>query len=129
MVHFDESEVREIEIDDRNYPELLKTIKNHRKPSVFVEICHRMGKLLLFLEAEKQRSKHSRSQTESAKCSLNTDIQSSLDLPMVAILLRLMGHSQQAATLSVSFRADSNHSKVIQRNLLKNLRCGRDSPF
>ena len=29
MEHFDESEVREIEISDRNYPELLKTI---RKP-------------------------------------------------------------------------------------------------
>ena len=29
--HFDESEVREIEIDDRNYPELLKAIKNAPK--------------------------------------------------------------------------------------------------
>ena len=29
--HFDESEVREIEIDDRNYPELLKKIKNPPK--------------------------------------------------------------------------------------------------
>ena len=28
MEHFDESEVREIEIDDRDYPELLKKIKN-----------------------------------------------------------------------------------------------------
>ena len=29
--HFDESEVREIEIDDRNYPELLKRIKKPPK--------------------------------------------------------------------------------------------------
>ena len=29
--HFDESEVREIEIDDRNYPELLKSIKKPPK--------------------------------------------------------------------------------------------------
>lgn len=48
MEHFDESEVREIEIDDKNYPELLRKIKNHRQLSVFVEICHRIGKLLLF---------------------------------------------------------------------------------
>ena len=27
MEHFDESEVREIEIDDKNYPELLRKIK------------------------------------------------------------------------------------------------------
>ena len=31
MEHFDESEVREIEIDDRNYPELLKRIKKPPK--------------------------------------------------------------------------------------------------
>ena len=31
MEHFDASEVREIEIDDRSYPELLKTIKKPPK--------------------------------------------------------------------------------------------------
>ena len=31
MEHFDESEGREIEIDDRNYPELLKRIKKPPK--------------------------------------------------------------------------------------------------
>ena len=31
MEHFDESEAREIEIDDRNYPELLKRIKKPPK--------------------------------------------------------------------------------------------------
>ena len=45
-----------------------------------MEICHRIGKLLLFLEAEKQQSKPSIPQIESAKCSRNRDIQSSLGL-------------------------------------------------
>ena len=38
---------------------------------------------------------------------------------MVATLLLLRVPFQQMAELSVSFRADSNHSKVIPKNLLK----------
>ena len=52
---------------------------------------------MLFLEAEKQQSKHSMLPTESANCSRNTDIQSSLDLPRGATLLRLTVPFQQGA--------------------------------
>ena len=62
-----------------------------------MEICHQTGKLLLFLEAEKQQIKHSMPHTESARCSLNTDIQSLLDLPRVATLLLLRVPFQRMA--------------------------------
>ena len=118
---FDESEVREIKIDDRDYPELLKGNKKTTESSPYiVEICHRIGKLLLFLEVEKQH-KH----TLDA-CVPNRQIARSIRVynrhwtcPGVATLLLLKVPFQEAAQLSVSFRADSNPFRVIQKNLLR----------
>ena len=86
MEPFDESEVREIGIDDRNYPELLKRI---RKPPKAIRYRGNLppNRKMRFLGAEKRHSKPSIPHIESAGCSRNTDIQSSMDLPMVAILL------------------------------------------
>ena len=67
--------------------------------SVFVEAYLRTRKLLLFLEAEKQQSKHLMPPTESVKCLHNTDIQSSMDLPRVATLLLLRVPFQQDGTV------------------------------
>ena len=57
--------------------------------------------------------------TESAGRSPNTDLQSSLDLPTGATLLRRRVPFQQVATLSGSFRGDSNRSEGIPKNLLR----------
>ena len=55
--------------------------------------------LFLFLEAEKQQSTRLMPRTESAKCSRNTDIQSSLDLPRGATRLRAEGALSAGGTV------------------------------
>ena len=72
-----------------------------------MEICHRIGKLLLFLEAEKQQSKHSSPRTESEKCSLNTDIQSSTGL----------AQGCDTAATEGALSADGNVIGVVPRGL------------
>ena len=129
MERFDDSEVREIGIGDRNYPELLRKIK---KPPKALRIRGHLppNQKIIAISGSRETTQQALDAAyRIGKMLANTDIQSSMDLPKGATLLRLRVRFQRVAQLSVSFRVDSNPFKVIQKTLLKKSLLREGSPF
>ena len=117
--HFDESEVREIEIDDRNYPELLKRIK---KPPKALRVRGNLppNRKIIAISGSRETTKQAlESAYRIGKMLAQHGYTIVVGLAQGCDTAATRVPFQRMAMLSVSFRADSNHSKVIQKNLLK----------
>ena len=97
--HFDASEVREIEIDDTNYPELLKRIEN---PPNALRVRGNLppNRKIIAISGSRETTKQALDAAyRIGKMLAQHGYTSLLDLPMVATLLRLRVPFQQVAEL------------------------------